>query len=315
VDRLEAMAIVLKVVEKGGFSAASRELGVPLATVSRKVGELEQHLGTRLLVRTTRKLALTDAGASYVAAARRILDEVEEAERAAAGEFQVARGELIVTAPVLFGRLHVLPLVSEFLAAHPAISVRLLLSDRNLHLVDDHVDVAVRLGPLPDSASIAARVGAMRTVVCASPMLLARQRAPESPEALAQWPCVNFDVMSPAAVWSFRSQGKHRTEVAIRPRLSVSTAEAAVWAAAEGVGVTRVLHYQCADALRDRALRIILAEFEVEPLPVHVLHAGGNVPMKTRLFLDFVISRLRRRLALLSAPRERAAKRTIRGSR
>src|SRR5208337_2475782 len=140
-DRLEAMTILLRVVEKGSFSAASRELRMPLATVSRKVKELETRLGNRLLVRTTRKVALTDTGATYVASARRILEEIDETERVAAGEFHTPRGEMILTAPVFFGRLHILPVVTEFLAAYPEISVRLLLSDRNLHLIDDRVDM------------------------------------------------------------------------------------------------------------------------------------------------------------------------------
>jgi len=300
-DRLEAMTILLRVVDKGSFSAASRDLGVPLATVSRKVNELERHLGTRLLVRTTRKVALTDAGAAYVAATRRILDELDETERVAAGEFHVPRGELIVTAPVFFGRLHILPVVTEFLAAYPQINVRLLLADRNLHLIEEHVDMAVRIGSLPDSTMIATRVGSMRTVVCASPKLLAKQGIPKSPEDLSGQPCVNFEFLSPASAWSFRlMDSKATTDVQIRPRLSVTTAEAAVWAASEGLGATRVLHYQCADAVRDGLLRIILANFEVEPLPVHLLQAGrGRLPTKTRLFLDFAAQRLRGRLASL----------------
>jgi DNA-binding transcriptional LysR family regulator len=300
-DRLEAMTILLRVVDKGSFSAASRDLGVPLATVSRKVNELEGHLGTRLLVRTTRKVALTDAGATYVASARRILDEIDETERVAAGEFHVPRGELILTAPVFFGRLHILPIVTEFLAAYPEINVRLLLSDRNLHLIEDHVDMAVRIGPLPDSSIVAVRVGSMRTVVCASPKLLAEQGAPKKPDDLATLPCVNFEFLSPGSTWPFRlKDAKGATDMLIRPRLSVSTAEAAVWAASEGVGATRVLHYQCADALRDGSLRIILADFEVEPLPVHLLHAGrGALPSKMRAFLDFAASRLRERLKSL----------------
>jgi DNA-binding transcriptional LysR family regulator len=301
VDRLEAMTILLRVVDKGSFSAASRHLGVPLATVSRKVNELETHLGTRLLLRTTRKVALTDVGATYVASARRILEEIDETERIAAGEFHVARGELILTAPVFFGRLHILPVVTEFLAAYPEIDVRLLLSDRNLHLIEDHVDMAVRIGSLPDSSMIATRVGSMRTVVCASPKLLAGQGVPKSPEDLAALPCVNFEFLSPPSAWPFRLKGaKGASDVPIRPRLSVTTAEAAVWAASEGVGATRVLHYQCADAVRDGSLRIILAGFEVEPLPVHLLHAGkGALPTKTRLFLDFAARRLRERLISL----------------
>ena len=300
-DRLEAMTILLRVVDRGSFSAASRDLGVPLATVSRKVNELEEHLGTRLLVRTTRKVALTDAGATYVASARRILDEIDETERVAAGEFNVPRGELILTAPVFFGRLHVLPIVTEFLAACPEINVRLLLSDRNLHLIEDHVDMAVRIGSLPDSTMIATRVGSMRTVVCASPKLLAGQGVPKSPEDVAGLPCVNFEFLYPAFSWPFRSKdAKGVIEAPIRPRLSVTTAEAAVWAASEGIGATRVLHYQCADAVCEGSLRIILADFEVQPLPVHLLHAGrGALPMKTRFFLDFASHRLRERLSSL----------------
>ena len=290
-DRLETMTILLRVVDRGSFSAASRDLGVPLATVSRKVNELEAHLGTKLLVRTTRKVALTDVGSAYVASTRRILDEIDETERIAAGEFHVPRGELILTAPLLFGRLHILPIVTEFLAAYPQINVRMLLTDRNLHLIEDHVDMAVRIGPLPDSTTIATRVGSMRTVVCASPKLLAGQGVPKSPEDLADLPCVNFELLSPASAWPY---------MPIRPRLSVTTAEAAVWAAAQGLGVTRVLHYQCADAINDGSLRIILANFEVEPLPVHLLHAArGALPAKLRVFLDFAAARLREGLSSL----------------
>jgi DNA-binding transcriptional LysR family regulator len=300
-DRLEAMTILIKVVDKGSFSAASRDLRVPLATVSRKVGELERHLGTRLLVRTTRKVALTDAGAAYVASARRILDDVGETERIAAGEFHSPRGELVLTAPLLFGQLHILPIVSEFLALYPEIDVRLLLSDRNLQLSEDHIDVAVRIGRLPDSAMIATRVGSMRTVVCASPKLLKRHGMPESPDELGKLPCVNFEFPSPASTWTFRRKdGTGLIDVPVHPRLSVATAEAAVWAAREGVGATRALHYQCADALREGSLQVVLDAFEVEPLPVHLLHAGGRaLPSKVRAFLDFAVARLRKRISSL----------------
>src|SRR5262245_38997404 len=195
-NRLEAMTILLKVVDKGSFSAASRDLGVPLATVSRKVNELEGHPATRILVRTTRKVALTDAGPLDLASTRRIVDDIDDADRIAAGEFHVPRGELIATAPLLFGRLHILPIVTEFLATYPEINVRLLLSDRNLHLIEDHVDMAVRIGPLPDSSMVAVRVGSMRTVVCASPKLLAGQGMPQKPDDLATLPCVNCELLS-----------------------------------------------------------------------------------------------------------------------
>ncbi|MDH6230264.1 DNA-binding transcriptional LysR family regulator [Mesorhizobium soli] len=300
-DRFEAMTILLRVVDTGSFSSASRSLGVPLATVSRKVSELETHLGAKLLTRTTRKIAMTDAGSAYVASARRILDELDETERFAAGEFHAPRGELVVTAPILFGRLHVLPVIAEFLAAYPEINVRLVLTDRNLHLLDDHVDMAVRIGTLPDSIMVATRVGSMRTVVCASPKLLAAHGNPEHPKDLADLPTVNFDFLSPGSTWSFsRRDGQGSVEVPIRPRLSVSTAEAAVWAAAQGLGLVRVLHYQCADAVRDGSLRIVLADFEVEPLPIHLMHAvRGALPSKMRVFLDFAAGRLRERLASL----------------
>ena len=172
-DRLKAMSILVQVVDSGSFSAASRTLGIPLATVSRQVTELETHLGTRLLTRTTRKLALTDAGIAYLASARRVLEDIDEAERTAAGEFHTPRGALNLTAPVCFGRLHTLPVVRDFLAAYPQISVGLTLSDRNLHLMEEHIDMAVRIGALPDSAMVATRIGSVRTVLVASPQLLA----------------------------------------------------------------------------------------------------------------------------------------------
>lgn len=297
-DRLEAMMLLLRVVDRGSFSAASRDLGVPLATVSRKVAELEAHLGTRLLTRTTRRIAMTDVGVAYVASARRILEEVDETERAAAREFHAPRGELVVTAPILFGRLYILPVICDFLAAYPQINVRLVLADRNLHLLDDHIDMAVRIGALPDSSMVATRIGSMRTVVCASLKLLAAHGVPRSLEDLADLPTVNFDFLTPASVWSFRGKDPGRMiDLPIRPRLSVSSAEAAVWAAVHGVGATRVLHYQAAGALRDGSLRVILAQFEVEPLPVHLMHAErGALPSKMRVFLDFAAGRLRDRL-------------------
>jgi DNA-binding transcriptional LysR family regulator len=300
-DRVEAMKILLQVANKRSFSAASRDLGIPLATVSRKVNELETYLATKLLVRTTRKVALTDAGATYVASARRILEEIDETERIAAGEFHAPRGELILTAPVLFGRLHILPIVTTFLAAYPEINIRLLLADRNLHLLDDHVDMATRIGRLPDSSMVATRIGAIRTVVCASPAFVASHGMPKKPGDLAALPIVSFDFLSAASSWTFHRKGTKGTiEVPIRPRLSVSTAEAAVWAATQGIGATRVLHYQCSDVVRSGGLRIFLKDFEVEALPVHIVHAArGALPSKMRLFLDFATVRLRERLLSL----------------
>lgn len=299
-DRLEAMRIMLRVAERESFSAASRDLGIPLATVSRKVNELEAHLGTRLLVRTTRRVALTDTGSDFVASARRILEDVEEAERIASGEFHAPKGELTLTAPVFFGRFHILPVVADFLAAYPDINVRLVLADRNLHLLEDHVDMAVRIGRLPDSSMIATTIGSMRTVVCASPKLINAYGTPDRPQDMARIPCVNFDFLSPASNWQFQSDESGRAiDVAISPRLSVSTAEAAVEAAELGVGATRVLHYQCAERVKEGRLRIVLEEFEVVPVPVHLIHAArGTLPSKMRTFLDFAVPALRQRLRL-----------------
>ncbi len=195
-DRLEAMSLLVSVAEAGSLSAASRKLGVPLPTVSRKISELEAHLKTRLLIRSTRKLALTDAGAAYVAAAKRILDEVREAERAASGEHAAPRGDLVITAPMVFGRLHVLPVIAEFLAQWPEIDVRLVLADRNLHLIDDHVDIAVRIGALADSALVSTRVGTVRSVVCGSPAYFAAHGVPQRPEDLSALTAVTFNPFS-----------------------------------------------------------------------------------------------------------------------
>jgi DNA-binding transcriptional LysR family regulator len=226
-DRLKAMSMLVAVTETGSLSATARRLRVPLATLSRKLSDLEARLGARLLTRTTRKLTLTDAGVAYVAAARRILEQVEEAEHAAAGEFVEPKGELVVTAPVMFGRLHVLPVVAEFLAAFPAIDVRLVLSDRHVN----------------------------------------HFRNPRSGAAI---------------------------DVPIRPRLSVTTTEAAADAASLSVGVTRLLHYQAVEAIQRGALQIILEAYEPEPSPVHLVHVSrGQMPLKMRRFLDLAAPRLR----------------------
>ena len=297
VDRLEAMSILLMVSEAGSFSAASRRLGVPLATVSRKVTDLEEHLKTRLINRSSRKLTLTDAGHSYVAACRRILEDVDEAERAASGEYRLPKGDLVITAPIVFGRLHVLPVAVEFLKAYPAIDIRLVLADRVIDLLEDRVDIAVRIGALPDSSLVARRVGEIRRVVCASPAYLAVRGVPVSPEALKSHDCVTFENLVSPHSWSFAS-GKSDLVVPIRSRLSVNTAEAAIDAAITGMGVTRVLSYQVADAIAAGTLRIILEAFEPAPWPVNLVHVGqGLLPLKVRAFLDFAAPRLKARLS------------------
>ncbi len=297
-DRLEAMSLLVAVTEQGSLSAASRSLKVPLATLSRKISDLEALLSTRLLIRTTRKLSLTDAGVAYVAAARRILEQVEEAEREATGEFMLPRGELVLTAPVMFGRLHVMPVIAAFLEAYAEINVRLILTDRNVDLVCDHVDMAVRIGKLPDSSMIASQLGAMREVTCASPSLLARYGHPQSPSDLQNFPCVTVDGPMPTPSWRYHRRNTGSTlEVPIHPRLTVTIPEAAVHAALHQIGIVRLLHYQVADGLKSGELELILEDFEPQPAPVHLVHVSRrHMPLKIRRFLDFATPQLKHAL-------------------
>ncbi|RWM88402.1 MAG: LysR family transcriptional regulator [Mesorhizobium sp.] len=295
-DRLEAMSLFVAAVEAGSLSAAGRRFGIPLATVSRKVSDLERHLKTRLLNRSTRQLTLTDAGHAYLAACHRILDEVGEAERTAAGEYSAPTGELIITAPIVFGRLHVLPVVTGFLAAYPDVAIRLMLADRITQLTEEHIDLAVRIGQLPDSSLVATRIGSIRRVVCASPAYLAEYGTPETPKDLAAHNCVTFEGLAAPAAWTFAT-GKTDLTVPIRSRLRVNTAEAAIDAAIAGIGLTRVLSYQIAAAVRSGTLRAVLEAFEPPPWPVSLVHAGqGLLPVKLRAFLDFAAPRLKKRL-------------------
>ncbi|SOE87260.1 transcriptional regulator, LysR family [Burkholderia sp. YR290] len=294
-NRLESMSILIAVVDAGSLSAAARRLDIPLATVSRKVGELEAHLKTRLLHRTTRQLSLTEAGTSYVAACRRILEEIDEVERAATGEYAAPKGELVVTAPVVFGRLHVVPVVADFLAHYPEIDIRLVLTDRVVHLMEEQVDVAVRIGELPDSSLMATGVGTVRRVVCASPGYLETHGVPSRPEELAARECISFEALESMRAWSFGS-GKAELSVPVRSRFAVNTAEAAIDAAILGVGLIRVLSYQVAGAIRDNTLSVVLDAFESAPLPIHLVHKGqAPLPLKLRAFLNFVTPRLRAR--------------------
>ncbi len=299
-DRFEAIAAFRAVVEAGGFTAASRRLHVPLATVSRRVSELEAALAVRLLNRTTRRVAPTDVGRQFYEASRRILDDLGEAERAAAGESSDPRGEFVVTAPIVFGRLHLVPVIATFLARFPAINITLLLNDRPVSLIDDQIDLALRIGELGDSSLVATRVGNVRTLVCAAPGYLARRGTPARPADLARHDCIAFTGLAGSREWPFQI-GRKRHMIAIHARLVVTTAEAAIEAAIAGVGVTRVLSYQVAAAIKERRVRPLLRDFEFEPIPVHLAHLSGRlIPAKLRAFLDFATPRLRSRLQ--SAP-------------
>ena len=303
-NRLEAMGVLLAVIDGGSLSAAGRKLGMPLATVSRKVSDLEAALKTRLLIRSTRQLTLTEAGRGYVAACRRILEEVNEAERAAAGEYSAPRGDLVVTAPVVFGRLHVLPVLIEFLRAYRQVNVRLVLGDRIVNLLEDHVDLALRIGSLPDSGLVATQLGSIRRVVCASPAYLSKSGAPAAPLDLAAHECISFELFATASTWRFNVDGAE-ISVPIHARLIVSTAEAAIDAAIAGLGVTCVLSYQVESAVRAGRLQLLLEPSEPPPLPVSFLYSSqGRLPLKLRALLDFAGPRLRTRLQRAQAALE-----------
>jgi DNA-binding transcriptional LysR family regulator len=236
---------------------------------------------------------LTEAGRAYVEACRRILEDVGEAERAASGEYGAPKGELIITAPIVFGRLHVLPIVTDFLKAFADIDIRLVLADRVLNLVEDHVDLAVRIGALPDSSLVATRVGSIRQVVCGSPAYFADRGTPQSPAELHSHDCITFEGLVSTHAWTF-STGKSQTDVAIRSRLTLNTAEAAIDAATAGVGIARVLSYQCANAVAAGALTVVLQSFEPAPWPVSLVYAGQRfLPLKLRAFLDFAAPKLK----------------------
>ena len=292
-DRLESMSTLVAAVEAGSLSAASRKLGVPLATVSRKVSELEAHLRIRLVNRSSRRLTLTDAGQSYVAACKRILGDIEEAEHTATGEYRAPRGDLAITAPIVFGRLHLLPVVLDFLKAYPEIDISLMLVDRSINLIEEHIDVALRIGALPDSSLIATRLGEIRIVTCGSPDYFAARGVPKNPSELVAHDCITRTGLSSAESWTFMSR-KSEISVPIHSRLVVNTAEAAVDAAVASIGVTRVLSYQAESAIRAGSLAVALEAFEPEAMPVSLVRTGDSLlPLKVRAFLDFATPRLK----------------------
>ena len=291
------MSVLLAAVESGSLSKASRTLGLPLATVSRKVAELERHLNAVLLTRSARGLELTPAGRSYVTAAKAILEQVNEAERAAAGEYTVPKGDLVVTAPVMFGRLHVLPAVTGFLSAYAEVSVRLVLTDRVTHFPDDHVDVAIRIGALADSSLIAVSLGSVRQVMCASPGYLAANGRPATLDDLARHGVVSFQSESVSGTWTLQADAVEVT-APVRSRLSVNTIDAAVEAGLAGAGLVRVLSYQVVDHVRSGRMTVVLDAFSPPPRPVHLVYnKQSRLPLKLRAFVDFVAPRLRERIA------------------
>lgn len=294
-DRLESMKTYIKVVETGSFSAASRLMGVPLPTVSRKVAELEAYLGAELLRRTTRKLELTETGTLYLQQCKAILDRLEEAERLASGEYRAPKGSLHITASTMFGRIHLVPVVAEFLKAYPDIDIRLMLTDRNVNLVEEHLDFAFRIGELVDSALVATRISSTRYITCASASYIAAHGEPKKLKELAQHPCITFEGLSTqsAAIWQFE-HGKKTVSQPIHSRLAVSTVDAAIAACIDGLGITRVLEYPVITHVKSGALKTILTPYEPAARPIHLLYNKSSIlPLKMRAFIDFAVPRLK----------------------
>ena len=299
-DRLEAMSILLAVAEAGSISAASRKLKVPLATISRKISELEGHLTVRLLMRSNRNVTLTEAGRAFVAASRRILQDLGEAEREASGEGGILKGEVVLSAPIALGRFHLLPVVVDFLRDHPSIDVRMMLTDRRVNMIEEHIDVGLRVGELADFSLVAKKVGAVSRVVCASPAYLKRRGCPTTPEDLENHDCITFDNTLSSQTWNFNI-GEMERPFPIHSRLVVSTAEAATDAAVAGIGLTRMLDYQIAAERREGTLKLVLESFRSPPKPVHLIHeAGRYLPLKIRTFLDYAGPRLKQSMRTIA---------------
>ncbi|MBC9034339.1 LysR family transcriptional regulator [Sphingomonas sp. JC676] len=297
-DRLDAMQVLLAVVDAGSLSAGSRKLSAPLPSVSRKVADLERHLGTRLLIRTSRNVQLTDAGRDYVDAARQIVAQIEDAELRASGEYETPRGSLTIAVPTSFGRNHVLPLAHEFLHEHPEITLNVLSVDRVVHFVEERVDVGVGWGRLSDNSLYAVKVGDVSILTCASPDYLARKGRPSSPEDLVDHDVATFDQFVNIAWpgWVYRANGR-RIEAKPNVRFCASTTADAVNAAVRGIGITRAPSYQVAGHLRSGALVTILDEYASQSFPIHLVYIRqGLLPLKVRAFIDWMTPRLRKAL-------------------
>jgi DNA-binding transcriptional LysR family regulator len=306
-DRLGAMRLFAAVADAGSLSAAGRKLGMPLTTVSRKLAALEEELGARLVTRSTRRLTLTEPGRQYLDACRRIIEELDTAEAQLSGTRGEPQGELAITAPVVFGRLLVLPVVSDFLRRYPRIDARMLLLDRPIDLIEEGLDVAVRIGALADSTLIGTRVGSVRQIVCASPRYLTDHGEPKLRHELGRHDCITFSARDARDRWTF-SDGKRQERVRVRSRLTVNTAEAAIDAAITGVGITRVLSYQAAAALAEGSLKEVLRGSDSSEIPVSILHREDRLAQaKVQAFVAFASAALRKRIPLLDAkPAKRA---------
>ncbi|KPN88455.1 LysR family transcriptional regulator [Pseudomonas nunensis] len=297
-DRFQEMQVFAAVAQAQGFSAAARRLGMSAASVTRAVAALEKRIGTLLLTRTTRSVHLSEAGQRYLEDCRRILAEVQEAEDSAAGSHTQPRGQLTVTAPVLFGEMFVTPLMVGYLDQFPEVTINGVLVDRVVSMVEEGIDVAVRIGELPDSNQHAIRVGEVRRVICASPAYLNAHGRPRHPEELSGAPVVATSSIGQLRSWPFLDKGQPLS-VRPEPRLVVTANQAAITASSLGLGFTRVLSYQVSSKVAAGELEIVLADFELPPLPIHVVYQGGRkAPARIRSFVDFMVKALREHPAL-----------------
>lgn len=297
-DRLHLMAVFVAVAEEKGFAAAARRLRMSPPAVTRAIAALEERLAVKLLNRTTRHVRVTEPGQRYLEDARRILTEADAADEAAAGINAEPRGHLTVTAPVLFGRMFVMPGIVEYLDCYPATEVTALFLDRIVSLLEEGLDVGVRIGELPDSSMRALRVGSVRHVLCASPEHLQNRGIPQHPEDLRKHPIISSSAGNFTVDWRFGSKIASQ-RLSIKPRLAVTTNDAAIAAAVSSFGITRLLSYQIAPQLAAGELQIILSEYEPTPLPVHIVHREGRyASVKVRTFVDLLAERLRTDSAL-----------------
>jgi len=297
-DRLALMQAFVAVAEEEGFAPAARRLGVSPPVVTRSISALEERLGVQLLERTTRKVRVSEAGARYLSDCKRLLADVEDVEAAISGEHAKPRGLLGVTASVMFGRLFVAPLLVEFLARHPQVTARALLVDQVVDLIDEGLDVAVRIAKLSDSSLMSSKVGAVRRVTCAAPSYLKQHGTPKTPRELADHRSFVFSGERSPPSWAFEHKGK---ALSFRPRatLLVNSSEVGIDAAVAGAGITRALSYMVAGHVQAGRLRVILEDFEAEPIPIHVVYREGRrAPARVRAFVDFVVSKLRADAAL-----------------
>jgi DNA-binding transcriptional LysR family regulator len=290
-DRLDALSLFVAVAERGGLAAAGRETGLSPPSVSRIIGGLEQRLGVRLFTRTTRRVTLTGAGEALLLRARAILAAVEEAEAEASGAARVPHGELRLTAPVTFGRMHLAPIVAAFLGAEPRVTASLMLADRVVDLVEEGLDLALRIGPLPDSSLLARRVGQTRRVLAASPAYLARRGTPEHASALAVHDVIGFTGLPGPLEWRW---GEGRAEaVSLAPRLRVNDAGAAIAAAEAGEGITGAFCYMLAPSIGAGRLVPVLRDIWPPPVPAHLVQPAGRFPPpRVAAFIGFAAPRL-----------------------